>query len=197
MWVEPDTNMPTGESLVRQLLYGQLYFERTFGARSRVCWLPDCFGFSPALPQLLRQAGVELVLHDQGQLVGDATSSRTTCSGGRGSTARACSPTLSTIRWAATTAGSASDAYLPTWANFRGKAHHDETLLAVGFGDGGGGVTPEMIERQRQLEDFPVLPSARWGTRRANSSRARTSERRARELPSGPARSIWSCTARR
>ena len=44
---------------MRQLLYGQRYFERTFGARSRVCWLPDCFGFSPALPQLLRQAGID------------------------------------------------------------------------------------------------------------------------------------------
>ena len=58
MWVEPDTNMPTGEALVRQLLYGQRYFETTFGRRHTVCWLPDCFGFSPALPQLLRQAGV-------------------------------------------------------------------------------------------------------------------------------------------
>ena len=58
MWVEPDTNMPTGESFVRQLLYGQRYFERTFGRRHTVCWLPDCFGFSPALPQLLNQAGV-------------------------------------------------------------------------------------------------------------------------------------------
>jgi alpha-mannosidase len=58
MWVEPDTNMPAGESFVRQLLYGQRYFEKTFGKRHTVCWLPDCFGFSPALPQLLSQAGV-------------------------------------------------------------------------------------------------------------------------------------------
>ena len=59
MWVEPDTNMPTAESLVRQLLYGQRYFEKMFGTRHTVCWLPDCFGFSPALPQLLRLAGIE------------------------------------------------------------------------------------------------------------------------------------------
>src|SRR5688500_19911660 len=59
MWVEPDTNMPTAESFVRQLLYGQRYFERLFGRRHTVCWLPDCFGFSPALPQLLCLAGVE------------------------------------------------------------------------------------------------------------------------------------------
>ena len=71
MWVEPDTNMPSGESLARQILYGQRYFERAFGVRHRVCWLPDCFGFSPALPQLLRQGGLDSFLHHQGQLVGD------------------------------------------------------------------------------------------------------------------------------
>ena len=59
MWVEPDCVMPAGESLVRQLLYGQRYFARRFGAPHTVCWLPDCFGFSPALPQLLRGAGIE------------------------------------------------------------------------------------------------------------------------------------------
>ena len=71
MWVEPDTNMPTGESFVRQLLYGQRYFERMFGSRHTVCWLPDCFGFSPALPQLLNLAGVDELLHHQGELVRD------------------------------------------------------------------------------------------------------------------------------
>jgi len=53
MWVEPDLNMPAGESLVRQLLYGQRFFERVFGKRHNVAWLPDCFGFTAALPQLL------------------------------------------------------------------------------------------------------------------------------------------------
>ena len=59
MWVEPDTNMPTGESLARQILYGQRYFEKQFGKRHTVCWLPDCFGFSGALPQLLQQGGID------------------------------------------------------------------------------------------------------------------------------------------
>ena len=58
MWVEPDTNMPTGESLARQVLYGQRYFEQKFGTRHTVCWLPDCFGFSGALPQILKQGGI-------------------------------------------------------------------------------------------------------------------------------------------
>jgi alpha-mannosidase len=163
MWVEPDTNMPSGESLARQLLYGQRYFEAQFGARSNICWLPDCFGFSPALPQLLRQANVDSFFtikvnwsegnkfpHDlfwwEG-LDGSKVLAHTFDNPLGGNNGRV-----------------APDAYLPTWTNFRGKRDHDETLLAVGYGDGGGGVTPEMIERQRQLEDFPVLPSARWGT---------------------------------
>lgn len=49
----------TGESLVRQVLYGQRYFEKTFGTRHTVCWLPDCFGFSGALPQILKQGGID------------------------------------------------------------------------------------------------------------------------------------------
>ncbi|OKO97913.1 Alpha-mannosidase [Penicillium subrubescens] len=57
-WVEHDTNLPNGESLVRQFLYGQRFFEANFGSRSRVLWLPDSFGFSAQLPQLSRQAGM-------------------------------------------------------------------------------------------------------------------------------------------
>ncbi len=54
------------------------------------------------------------------------------------------------------------DGIAPTWENFRQKHLHDETLLAVGYGDGGGGVTPDMIAREVQLRDFPALPEARW-----------------------------------
>ncbi|WP_336647433.1 alpha-mannosidase [Microbacterium sp. MMO-10] len=59
MWVESDTVMPTGESLVRQFSHGQRFFEREFGIRSKGVWLPDSFGYSPALPQLLRRTGFE------------------------------------------------------------------------------------------------------------------------------------------
>lgn len=57
-WVEHDTNMPGGESLVRQFLYGQRYFESRFGQRCRTFWLPDTFGYSTQLPQLCRLAGM-------------------------------------------------------------------------------------------------------------------------------------------
>ena len=57
-WVEHDTNMPSGESLVRQFLYGQRYFESRFGERCKTFWLPDTFGYSSQLPQLCRLAGM-------------------------------------------------------------------------------------------------------------------------------------------
>ena len=59
MWVESDTVMPSGEAMVRQFLYGQRFFEEELGVRSKGVWLPDSFGYSPALPQLVRRAGFE------------------------------------------------------------------------------------------------------------------------------------------
>lgn len=58
MWVEPDVNLISGESLVRQLLYGQKYFLEKFGKYNSVAWLPDTFGFPWQLPQILQQAEI-------------------------------------------------------------------------------------------------------------------------------------------
>jgi alpha-mannosidase len=161
MWVEPDANMPCGESLARQILYGQRYFERVFGQKHRVCWLPDCFGFSAALPQLLRQGGIDSFLtikvtwnetnafpHDlfwwEG-LDGSRVLAHTfdnPVNGYNGEARPGC--------------------VAPTWANFRAKARCPETLLAVGYGDGGGGPTPQWLDNERLMRELPALPSARW-----------------------------------
>ncbi len=55
MWIEPDTNLPSGESLVRQLMYGKRFFKREFDIDSKVLWLPDVFGYSASLPQLMKK----------------------------------------------------------------------------------------------------------------------------------------------
>jgi alpha-mannosidase len=161
LWVEPDTNMPCGESLARQILYGQRYFERAFGQRHRVCWLPDCFGFSPALPQLLRQGGIDSFFtikvtwsetnkfpHDlfwwEG-LDGSRVLAHTfdnPVNGYNGEARPGC--------------------VAPTWTNFRAKTRHPETLLAIGYGDGGGGPTPQAIDNERLMRELPALPRARW-----------------------------------
>jgi len=59
MWIEPETNLVCGESLIRQLLYGQAYYQEKFGAVSTVAWLPDSFGFTWQLPQIMQQCGIE------------------------------------------------------------------------------------------------------------------------------------------
>lgn len=161
MWVEPDTNMPTGESLARQLLYGQRYFEQKFGVRHTVCWLPDCFGFSGALPQLLKQAGIRsfFTIKVNWSETNKFPADLFWWEGIDGS--RVLAHTFENPVGGYNGAVS-PEALLQTWKNFRGKAAHRETLLAVGYGDGGGGVTPEFVEREMQLRDFPALPRARW-----------------------------------
>ncbi|MCC0176045.1 alpha-mannosidase [Waterburya agarophytonicola K14] len=59
MWIEPETNLVSGESLIRQLIYGQQYYQEKFGEISKVAWLPDSFGFTWQLPQILKQCGIE------------------------------------------------------------------------------------------------------------------------------------------
>ena len=61
-WVENDTMMPSGEALVRQMLFGQRYFEAKFGKRCETAWLPDSFGLSGSLPQLIRGAGMQSLI---------------------------------------------------------------------------------------------------------------------------------------
>jgi alpha-mannosidase len=181
MWVEPDTNMPTGESLARQILYGQRYFEKTFGARHTVCWLPDCFGFSPALPQLLKQGGIESFFTTK---VNWSETNRFPWDlfwweGLDGS--RVLAHTFDNPMQGYNGFVHA-DCLAQTWKNFRGKTRHPVSLLSVGYGDGGGGVTPEMIEREAQLRDFPALPRARWTTVRSFFEEAHKSAIR-RQLP--------------
>ncbi|MFW6381361.1 MAG: alpha-mannosidase [Bacillota bacterium] len=59
MWIEPDCNIPSGESLIRQLLYGKRYFQEKFGIDVRVAWLPDVFGFGGSLPQIFSKSGID------------------------------------------------------------------------------------------------------------------------------------------
>ena len=158
MWVEPDVNMPSGESLVRQILYGQRYFEAKFGSRNRVSWLPDCFGFSPALPQMLRQGGMDyffttkLNWSETNRFPYDIFAWEG-LDGTRVLTHSFNNPLMSyngTVE---------PEVLVKVWGNFRGKTLHEESLITIGYGDGGGGPSLEMLERQAQLVDFPALPA--------------------------------------
>ena len=160
MWVEPDCQIPSGESIVRQLLHGQRYFEPRFGRRSKVAWLPDTFGFSPALPQILKGAGIEGFFtyklnwseanrfpHDLYEWEGlDGTTVTAHHFDNPGHDYNGNIRPL--------------DLY-GTWKNFEGKRRHPETLFSFGWGDGGGGPTEEMLENFARLESFPAMPRLR------------------------------------
>jgi len=62
MWVEADTNIPCGESLIRQCLYGMEFWEKEFGKLPKMCWLPDVFGFSGNIPQIIKKSNMEYFL---------------------------------------------------------------------------------------------------------------------------------------
>ena len=160
MWVEPDCQTPSGESIVRQLLYGQRFFEDRFGRRSKVAWLPDTFGFSPAVPQLLRGAGIGGFFtyklnwseannfpHDLYEWEGLDESTVTAHdfdNPGQDYNGNVRPLDL-----------------LGTWKNFEGKRRHPETLFSFGWGDGGGGPTEEMLENYARLKGFPAMPRLR------------------------------------
>jgi len=90
MWVEADCNLPSGESLVRQLLHGKRFFMREFGYETRILWLPDVFGYPGNLPQLMAEAGCDFFLTQK--LSWNETNLSTTLSSGKASTGRGSSP---------------------------------------------------------------------------------------------------------
>jgi alpha-mannosidase len=162
MWVEPDGNLPAGESWVRQLLFGQRYFESRFGRRAKVAWLPDSFGFTGSLPQLLVSAGIpyffthKLTWNERNPFPYDLY----WWEGIDGSRVLAHSFTNPDSGYnARVTAQEIAE----TWRNFRGKRLHDFSLLAFGYGDGGGGPSEEMLERFARLSEFPGLPRLKIG----------------------------------
>jgi alpha-mannosidase len=161
LWVEPDINMPAGESLVRQALYGQRYFEKTFGQRHRAAWLPDTFGFSPALPQILKGAGLATLFTVKigWSETNSFPHSRFWWEGIDGSRVLV----QHMIHPEDNYNGMVTPrSLLRLWRNNADKAVAPEVLLPVGFGDGGGGPTAEMIATQAALVDFPLLPETRF-----------------------------------
>ncbi|WP_339822488.1 alpha-mannosidase [Paenibacillus sp. FSL R7-0216] len=159
MWVEPDLNIPSGESLVRQSLYGQKFYMEEFSKRSFIEWLPDTFGYCASLPQILKLSGVEYFMtsklnwsdtnpfpYDIFHWVGiDGTSILSYLNHGLGEDTRP-----KDIR--------------EHWDFFRQKDVHDEEMLLYGHGDGGGGATREMVEYVARSANLPGLPVSKFST---------------------------------
>ncbi len=163
MWLEPDCNLTSGESLARHLLYGQRYFEREFGRRSPVAWLPDTFGLTANLPQILAGGGMhffftqKLSWNDTNKFPHDLWLWE-----GLDGTRLTAHSFLNPV-------GGYNGQVTPesleaTWNNFGGRALHPESLFTFGMGDGGRGPTSEMLERLGLLKEYPALPEVRHAT---------------------------------
>nr|WP_313771742.1 alpha-mannosidase [Neobacillus niacini] len=154
MWVEPDLNMPSGESLVRQLLYGMKFYKEEFGVQPRIEWLPDTFGYCASLPQLLKGAGIDYFMttkmnwNDTNPFPYDL------------------------FYWEGID-GTRILSYLnhgvneythpkevkDHWESFKQKNVFPKQMLLYGHGDGGGGVTQEMIDYIDRSSSLPGLPA--------------------------------------
>ncbi len=173
MWLEADCNLSSGESLVRQILFGTRFFEREFGVKNKILWLPDVFGYSAALPQILKKSGIEYFVtskiswneynkmpYDTFWWVGlDGTGILTHF-------LTACSTTRRWLHSHSTTynANLNPDEILGSWLRYQQKSLNNEVLVSYGYGDGGGGPTKEMLENAKRLhKGIPGCPRVRLG----------------------------------
>jgi alpha-mannosidase len=160
MWVECDTNLTSGESLIRQNLYGKKYWKEKFGKDMNFCWLPDVFGFSGNLPQILKKCGIDYFLtiklswNEHNKF-----------------------PHRSFI-WEGID-GSSVLVHMPPENNYNGFASPITNMHALdsypekdkinvfsvlfGIGDGGGGPSTGHIEMMKRQKDAKGLPKMRLG----------------------------------
>lgn len=163
MWVEADTNLPSGESLVRQILLGKGYMRRMFGVDCHVLWLPDVFGYSWVLPQLLKKSGFRLfwtnkLCWNQYDRMPNDTFYWRGMDGSEILTHLGTCPEKG-VTWGGTYNGVIAPWEVKTtWEAYRQKDLNDEVFLPFGYGDGGGGPTREMLEAYQVMRDLPGLP---------------------------------------
>jgi alpha-mannosidase len=163
-WVEPDCNVPSGESLVRQFLHGQRFFESRFGRRCREFWSPDAFGYCGQLPQIMRAAGIEFFLTQKlsWNRFNKPDHHTFTWQGDDGSEVLGHFPPADTYN-----SGATVPELLDSVAKYLDHDTVATSLLVFGWGDGGGGPTPQMLETLRRAEDLQGLPRTRQTTSEA------------------------------
>lgn len=177
MWIEPDCNVPSGESLVRQILYGAKFFKEEFGKEMNYLWLPDVFGYSWALPQILKKSGIDMLMttklswNQYNRMPNDTFIWR----GIDGSEIKTHfittpNPNSSNDAVGAVYSGLMEPATVKgIYKNYKNKTINDHLLLAYGHGDGGGGTDREMMEMVTRMQKYslPTLPKVETGTAKA------------------------------
>ena len=167
MWVECDCNLASGESIIRQILVGKNFFKKEFDYESEFLWLPDVFGYSWALPQILKKSGVNTFMttkiswNDTNRLPYDTFIWR----GMDGSEVTTHFVTTTELNDVTYTYNGESRPYAikGVWDNYRNKDLNRELLISYGFGDGGGGPTREMIKYIEAAKLMPGIPNVETG----------------------------------
>ncbi len=155
MYVEPDCNIPSAESLVRQCLYGQQTYKRMFDRTVNNAWMPDVFGNSWIMPQILKKSGVEYFVSNKMSTWNDTNRfphNNFIWRGIDGSDVLACVPPTHFITW------NAPSQIQENWEAYIDKDSGGQTLNMFGYGDGGSGCTEEMIELMHRFEKIAVMP---------------------------------------
>ncbi|CAO2634919.1 Alpha-mannosidase 2C1 [Lemmus lemmus] len=154
-WVEMDGNLPSGESMVRQFLQGQKFFLQEFGKVCSEFWLPDTFGYSAQLPQIMRGCGIKRFLTQKlsWNLVNSFPHHTFVWEGLDGSRVLVHFPPGDSYGMQGTV-----EEVLKTVTNNRDKGRTNHSGFLFGFGDGGGGPTKTMLDRLKRLGNTDGLP---------------------------------------
>lgn len=177
MWLEADCNLTSGESLVRQIMYGKRFMKEEFGVDSKVLWLPDVFGYSAALPQILKKSGVEKFVTSKISWSETDKMPYDTFmwEGIDGTEVFAYLMTARSCDWVekagestfyTTYNGNITPQFIKgTWDRYQHKEYNNDVLISFGYGDGGGGPTADMLEQQRRLAyGIPGLPRSQMSS---------------------------------
>jgi alpha-mannosidase len=159
-WVEPDFHIPSGESLVRQILFGKRFFQQEFGAQPGVMWLPDTFGFPSSLPQILKKSGFQFFSTAKLN-ANDTTQFPYNTFWWQGIDG---SKILSHIPPLGLEAQLSPKDIRKSWENFRQKETLNELLQTFGYGNGGGGPTRDQLDIQPILQNITSLPQSKLST---------------------------------
>lgn len=172
MWVEADCNLTSGESLTRQILIGSRFIKEEFGRDVEYLWLPDVFGYSWALPQILKKSGIDMFMttkiswnqynrmpHDTFHWKGmDGTQVLTHF-------ITTPEPWNEPGSWFYTYNGLLTAKTVKgVWDAYSEKEVNKDMLISFGYGDGGGGVNRDLLEARRRLDKIPGLPNVKTST---------------------------------
>jgi len=160
-YVEPDCLVPSGESLVRQCLYGSRFFAATYGRHPSYVWLPDTFGFGSGLPQILRHCGCDTLITTK--------IAWNNCNRPRHHSFRWRGIDGSEVAVHFPPDGSYESSLLPEALlageeNYGEKAELDRFLVVFGHGDGGGGPHERHLMRAARSRDLEGVPRVEYGT---------------------------------